>query len=118
MKIDLSFAHLHGPLFFANKNWGEKLDVKNTAKGKIQLSYDREHKELTVKCDGFTTIVPSSNIVSMTPIPEAMPAQVNQPLEAALNTAVIPPRGPGRPKAQVSGPHDHVFAQNAGKVRD
>lgn len=97
----VSFVHLHSPLFFAGRNWGEKIDVKNTAKGKVEMSYDRGEKELLIRCDGHTSYIPSSNIVSYTPLGETHTKAVKPTSDASANPNV---------NAQVSGPHDHVFA--------
>lgn len=116
MKIDLTFAHLHSPLFFAGKNWGEKLDIKNTAKGSIQLSYDRTEKELLIKSGGSVAIIPTSNVVSMTPLLEITQCgNVENP--KCPQPVTLAPRG--KIKAQVSGPNDHVHAgPGAGKIND
>jgi hypothetical protein len=109
MKIELSFAHLHSPLFFANKNWGEKLDTKNTSKGSISLIYDRTEKELLIKSGIHESIIPLSNVVSMTP-------------KTGAPTDMIPPKGPapsGKIKAQASSPVEHVQAgPGFGKTND
>lgn len=116
MKISLSFAHLHTPLFFARINWGEKLDVKNTAKGKLKLTYDRVEKELIVECDGRMTIIPTSNVVSMDPIPESLEAQVTHDMLTPVSP-FVPPKG--KRTAQASSPMDHVHqGPGNGKVRD
>lgn len=117
--IDLTFVHLHSPLFFAKRNWGEKL-TPNSSKGKLQMRYDREQKEVLLKCDGHQTIIPTSNVVSMDPAPAGIEDFAEAMTAPAVNPMVNPPKGkPGpKPKAQVSGPHDHVFAQAPGKVRD
>lgn len=99
MKIDLSFAELHNPLFLAGTNLQMKLQPdKRTG---LKLVYDRTEKELLVEWQGQTAIVPSSNISSMTPkladVPtKAEPAQPNP--EMARRTA------------QVETPQSHVHA--------
>lgn len=98
-RIDISFLHLHAPLFFANKNWGEKIDTRNTHKGKIEMVYDRDLSEVLIKCEKHVSIIPISNVVSMTPFTtEPLPETVSH---ASANHKIT---------AQVSGPHDHVFA--------
>lgn len=112
MKIDCSFVHLHAPLFFAGRNWGEKLDIKNTSKGKIALSYDRDTRELHLECDGKEAFLPSTSVFSYIPKGVVLDATAQSQPER---------QKPGpKPKitAQVSGPHDHVFAQGPGKTRD
>lgn len=98
-KVDITFLHLHTPLFFAGRNWGEKLDKRQTAKGKIEMTYWRENSEVHITCEKHFAIIPISNVVSMTPIP-AEP--LVEPVSKAMANAKI--------NAQVSGPHDHVFA--------
>lgn len=98
-RIDITFLHLHAPLFFANRNWGEKLDTRNTAKGRIEMVYDRDLAEVLIKCEKHVSIIPISNVVSMTPF-------TTDPLPEPVAT-----KGPNaKITAQVSGPHDHVFA--------
>ncbi len=95
MQIDLEFAELHGPLFLAGTNLQMKLDPhKRTG---LKLVYDRAEKELLVTFNGKTAIIPSSNIVSMTP------GAVKEPV-----VAVAPPSGKAV-KAQASSPQSHVF---------
>ncbi len=116
MSIPVSFAHFHNPLFFAGRNWGEKIDVRNRAKGSVVMTYDRQNKELCVQCEGKTTYIPSSNIVSYEPIPESLSAQAMHFAEAIPNPVVNPPK---KVSAQASGPHDHVFAgKGGGKTND
>ena len=106
MKVDLDFAELHTPLFLAGKNWQLKLYAGD--KTGLKLAYDRVEKELLVSAKGKIAIVPMSNVASMQPAGE---------VKAPEMEAVRLKPGP-RPKAQVSGPHDHVFAQGPGKTRD
>lgn len=116
--INLSFVHLHSPLFFAGRNWGEKLDIKDTRKGQVKISYDRNEKEVILECEGKTTIIPTSNVVSMVPVSDP-------PLDRKVMIEDQQPKAKPGPKpkfnanaAQVSGPHDHVFAAGPGKTRD
>lgn len=122
MKVNVAFAHLHGPLFFAKRNWGEKLDIQNTSKGRITMTYDREAKELHLECEGKESYLPSTSIFSYEPIPASLDAMVEHLSTPSANPLVNPPKGKPGPKpkvtAQVSGPHDHVFAQSPGKTRD
>ncbi len=67
MKINLSFAELHNPLFLNGTNHKQKL--YNTAVG---LIYDTKEKELYVNFKGAIAIIPSNNVASMTPAPDVM----------------------------------------------
>lgn len=113
MKVQVGFVHLHAPLFFARKNWKEKIDTR-TDKGPqgevIRLEYDTDDKELKVNCGDHVAFIPSSNVVSYSPTKE---------LEKVPVVKTTSGKG-ANPKitAQVSGPHDHVFAQGPGKTRD
>lgn len=117
MKIELSFAELHNPLFLNNTNWGQKLKPNMGTKGKLELAYDRVEKELLVKAGSRIAIIPVGNVSSMEPVStEALPKETEQVME-------ITPKGKPGPKpkinAQVSGPHDHVFAgRGGGKTND
>jgi hypothetical protein len=111
MKINLNFAELHTPLFLGGTNWGVKL-YTHQAKGHLVLTYDREEKELLIRHKNDISIIPTSNVVSMSPEPEG--------IEVEKKPEVIK-RPPGRPpvnSAQVSGPTHHVFADGPGKTRD
>lgn len=109
MKVEASFVLLHSPLFFAGRNWGNKLDVKDTAKAKLQLTYDRETKELEVKCLAKTMYMPSSNIIGYEPLITTLPTS-----DAAVAPGII-----RRRTAQASTPMDHVHAGlGAGKTND
>lgn len=110
-KVKVVFTHLHAPLFFAKKNWKEKIDAR-TDKGpqgaKIEMEYDRDEKELCLRCDVDEIFIPSSNMISY--VPEGKAAAVVKPTSNASSNPKI--------QAQVSGPHDHVFAgQGAGKTK-
>jgi hypothetical protein len=105
-KVKVGFATLHGPLFFASKNWGEKLDVRNTAKGRLEMEYDQDTSTLTVKCEGKETFLPHTSVFSYEGITKD--PRVEPVTHASANPKI---------QAQVSGPHDHVFAgQGAGQT--
>jgi hypothetical protein len=132
MKINLSFAELHNPLFLAGTNWGQKLVPNMGAKGKLELVYDRTEKELLVKTKGKVAIVPCASVASMTPVDIhkdiSMDKEVAQTMDVVASPVIPPMLAKGKPgpkpkvnpvNAQVSGPHDHVFAgQGVGKVND
>ena len=140
MKVDIDLAELHNPLFLGGVNWGNKL-LKRQAKGTLELTYDRKEKELIVKFNKFTAIIPNSNVSSMTighaallesvvpavshdMVHDIQKAQLEQPtMSPAPQFAPEVKKGPGRPAkvidSQVSTPHSHVFAGNGGgKIRD
>ena len=105
MKVEVGFIHFHGPLFFARKNWKEKIDsrVDKSPEGyPIHMEYDRAEKELRISCDKYESFIPSSNIVSYSPLKAIAKVPVVQPTSGASANPKI--------TAQVSGPHDHVFA--------
>ncbi len=99
MKIELSFAELHNPLFLAGTNLQMKLQPEK--RQGLKLTYDRAEKELLVEWAGETAIVPSSNISSMTP-KKVEPEREIRPAS--------PTPGLGRASAQVSTPQSHVHA--------
>lgn len=118
MKVELSFAELHTSLFLGGTNWGLKL-YKKQPKGELLLAYDRQAKELLIKHKKDIAIVPSSNVASMTPMPESL-EEVNEEHGKAPNPLVPAKAKPG-PKpnlsAQVGSPSDHVFqGPGAGKT--
>lgn len=103
-KVAVGFVHLHGPLFFARKNFKEKIDA--TDKGPdgtaLTMEYDRTEKELVIRCGKHEAFIPSSNIVSYSALESFKKIPHVQPTSgASANTKI---------SAQVSGPHDHVFA--------
>lgn len=69
MKIDLEFAELCVPLFLGGKNFSTKLTASTQTL--ITLIYCRDEKELWVTYNDKTAIIPTSNVVSMTPRNEA-----------------------------------------------
>jgi len=104
-KVNVGWVHFHGPLFFAGKNFKEKIDVRSdkTPDGKpLSMEYDRTEKELVIRGGKFESFIPSSNIVSYSAL-EAIKKipQVQPTTNVSANPSI---------SAQVSGPHDHVFA--------
>lgn len=103
--IELKFAELHNPLFLGGKNLQVKLDGHHHPG--IEIHYDRAEKELLVRWNCETGIVPISNVACMIPgsakkrdVPLSHPMTVNA----------------GR-TAQVSTPYGHVHAgPGAGKT--
>lgn len=121
-KVELIYAELHNPLFIGGTSFGMKLYPKQ-AKGELKMLYDREHKELLITFKNHESIVPSSNIASMTPSATSLKEQITQKVENTDGPHKAKP-GP-KPKissaagSQASTPHDHVFAGlGAGKTRD
>lgn len=126
-KINLTFVHLHSPLFFARKNWGDKLDTNNIHRGKIELVYDRDVQELMIKCGDKVAFIPATNIVSYEPevthnvhslvAPRAEMRELNLQQEEPARKKPGPK--PKIPDAQVSTPTSHVFAgPGAGKTNE
>lgn len=103
--VDIGFCHFHGPVFFARKNFKEKIDVRSD-KGPdgsaLSMRYDRDEKEMILRCGDHEAFVPSSNIVSFVPLHAAKKIPLIQPTSNVSANPSI--------NAQVSGPHDHVFA--------
>lgn len=117
MKIVLSFAELHAPLFLAGKNFGMKLDGHKHHG--IVLTYDREFKELWVTWKDTSgkshdAIIPLSNVASMTPFREAPETAKEKLAKATTAPKADQPFGydPAKYKttAQVSTPQSHVHA--------
>ncbi len=117
MTIEIEFAELHNPLFLAGTNLQLKLEpAKRTG---LKLEYDRAEKELLVTYNGKTAIVPTTNVSSMTPATKpvviAVPSQqaaanMSDPERDKIVAAQQAAGKQPRVTAQVSGPHDHVFA--------
>lgn len=96
-KIDIKFAHLHNPLFFAGRTWGDKLNLSAVAG--LRMQYDRTEKELIVGFDNQECIVPVTNIQSMQEgIPDKRPQQIHHPMVQGIASA------------QVETPYGHVHA--------
>jgi hypothetical protein len=100
MKIDLTFAELHHPLFLGGTNWQLKLQEK-TAKGHLTLVYDRSEKELLVKFNEHIAIIPTTNVACMHPKLDSI-----KPIEEKKHNTQPNPKI----TAQVGSPMDHVFA--------
>ena len=93
--LNLKFAELHGPLFLSGVNFGNKLDIAK--RSDLKLCYDRDNQELLVTFKSTLAIIPSSNIVSMTP-------QDNQPTVQEVK----PVSNPTLPRKHAERP-DQVF---------
>ena len=103
MKIPLSFAELHTPLFLGVTNLQTKLDTKRRP---LSLLYDREQQELVVIFNGRAAIIPAAGVASMEPInPEVAGITI---VTAHLYKPAPAPKS-GKPiKAQVEVPHEKV----------
>src|SRR5271165_1106186 len=105
MRINLVFAELHTPLFLGGRNFGLKLD--NVKFNGLELVYDQTEKELWITHNKKTAIIPTSNVVSMTPGEVALigaTEEVRQP-------AASPGKFRTKVNAQVSTPTSHVFGE-------
>lgn len=97
--LEIVFADLHNPLFFAGKNFGQKLEPIKLAG--LKLQYYRDWEELHVFWQGRMAIVPKPAIASMEPgslkdFPK--PVQIVHPMVAGIASA------------QVETPFGHVHA--------
>ena len=104
-RVTVGQCHFHNVVFFAGKNFGEKIDIRahKTPDGKpITMEYDRTEKELVIRGGKHESFIPSSNIVSYSPIETVEKIPLVQPTSNVSANPSI--------NAQVSGPHDHVFA--------
>ncbi len=72
--MNLRFAELHTPLFFAGINMGSKLDP--TKRTGLVLTYDRVERELVVQYSGRTCIIPRENVASMEEVEAKKPVKV------------------------------------------
>ncbi len=127
--ISLEFAELHTPLFLGGKNFGLKLNSKLPS-DPLLVYCRRADKLYVVHCNKLA-IIPSSNVVTMTPVDAA--SFIQELTYAVAQQAVQEPAEPQKlddqsnmkpalPKkqqsAQVSTPTSHVFGEGAGKKRD
>lgn len=99
MKLELKFAELHSPLFLSGTNLQMKLDPSK--RHGMSLTYDRTEKELLVEYKGELAIIPTTNVVSMTP-------KGKEPEKKQETKAPDPELA--RSTAQVSSPQSHVHA--------
>lgn len=113
MKIKLSFAELHTPMFYGSVNWGVKLFEKQ-AKGQLGLVYDRAEKELLIQFKDLPEhIIPTTNVVGMTPVSDS---DAKLEMEKPKNEHPTIKRGRS---AQASTPMSHVHAgEGSGKFND
>lgn len=108
MKIELKFAELQTPLFLSGTNHGLKID---NVKRSVRLVYDRAEKELHVLHAGEVAIIPTTNVVSMTPV------NSNELGYTAVEKKAAPQapstnKTNGKVKAQVSDPvRDAVYGK-------
>jgi hypothetical protein len=101
--VQVGYVQMHGVLFFGGKNFKEKIDVrtdKARGGGSLDITYDRDTKELTIRGEGCVMHLPSTSVFGYTPIDSLAP-KVTPFSGVGANTKL---------NAQVSGPHDHVFA--------
>lgn len=112
-RIPIQFANLMKPLFLNRRNFGEKLENKID----LVLEYDTQRKELYVQYNGRVAIIPSSGLASIEPTnPEDV--GYNGGKFQPVKTHGSHPTIAGIASAQVSSPHDHVFAgPGNGKVK-
>lgn len=103
-KINLKFSELHTPMFLAGVSLGNKLDTAK--RSDLKLVYDRDQKELIVFFKGQVAILPSSNVVSMTPYNA-------QDVGVDFDTVESP-----KPEPQKVVPHKPIKAQVSDPVRD
>ena len=112
MKIPLSFAELHVPLFLGGKNFGLKLDDKKFLG--LDLMYDQAEKELWITHNEKTAIIPTSNVVSMTPRPDTDGGPLPLKSGPLQMPAAMPGKFSSKISAQVSTPTSHVFGEGPG----
>jgi len=125
--MELAFVELHGPLFVRTSepgkpvtgiNLGVKLYEKHD-KGCIEMAFVSQSNWVEVKFKGHLAIVPIANVMNMWPKSNQKAALEAPTIQNQHVTEAKPGTVRGRPpKAQVSTPHDHVFAEAPGKVRD
>ncbi len=106
--VDCGLVHFNNVVFFAKKNFKEKIDAridKGPQGGAIKISVleiDGEPKKATIEGEGHYLNLPITSIFSYTPRVEANKHPIISPTS---NVSANP-----KITAQVSGPHDHVFA--------
>lgn len=128
MKIKIKEVSLHNGINFGGVNFKDRLDTK-TRTGLV-LIYDREYNDLLVVYNDGVTLVPGSNIKNVVPVDvndlldaDFQHTVVTKPLSTEVLTIANVPSAAMvagvSSKAQVSHPHDAVFAGlGAGKVRN
>lgn len=131
MKIDLEFAHLHGPLFITHDNggtnFGEKIyiDQRKNLKGKLDaLYYDTDLRHTVVVYKGKVSMI--ENVSSATLVdPSQIGVKIPKVEVPAYIARVSPPPapvkaqvgGPEKFQAQVSTPHDKVQGKPGRKAK-
>lgn len=104
-RIKIQFANLMKPLFLNRRNFGEKLEAKID----LGIEYDMNRKELYVAYNGRVAIIPSSALASIEPVNTedvGYDGESFQPVKAPVSHPMVSDIG----SAQVSTPHDYVFA--------
>ena len=97
-QLPVCFAEVKTALFIAGTNLKQKLDPFNNPG--LGLVYDQAEKELVISWKNTTTIVPTSNVASMT-LGVAKDRKVVQ---------IVAPQTSGIMTAQVETPMSHVHA--------
>ena len=106
-KLKVGFLHLHSPLFFAKKNWKEKIDTrtdKGPQGGKVEIEMieeDGRPLKCIMRCEGHELFLPPTSVFSYAAEKAINKVPLIKPTTGvSANTSI---------NAQVSGPHDHVF---------
>lgn len=108
MKIPVEIATLHNPWFHrtgatAGKSLGVRLDTREQKD--LKLEWDSDSRMLSITWGGRTGYAMDANVAGIFPFDDQLPAPV---------TKLPPPAIKRQVSAQVSGPHDHVFAGPGG----
>ncbi len=102
MRTEICWAELHGPLFLAGTNLGQKLDPKQ--RGGIKMEYDEQRRHLYVTYNEKTCRIPETSVLSMVEAAKASPVGVIHEVRGAI------PQGFNPTAAQVETPMSHVHA--------
>ena len=108
MRQSVLFLHMPDDVFHAGKNFGKKLSPK--AVQGLQIFYDKSEHEFEIVYNKRSQFVDRTGCRW-----ELESGAVTEEVRNEHKPEILQ----GRKSAQVSGPHDHVFAgEGAGKVRD
>lgn len=109
MLLDLLSADLHESLFLHGTNLGTKLDPSHRAE--LKLQFDDQRDRLHVWYKGKFKLI--KNWATIEPLkPEEFAAEPKR--QVKLKKPQTSPDANPNIKAQVSTPHDHVFAEGPG----
>lgn len=110
--INLKFIETHNPIFINGVNLGQKIDI--TKRTNLYIQHDEKKDKYLIWVNGGLAILPPSSVNSSIPIDIKDTGYKHPTFEVEIQKPVEAAQFNGKIQAQISHPHDHVFAQQPG----